>query len=149
MSRNQTSWRLQIIKLILIKYQVDQELNNIFLLTICPHEKKIDWMRQTKKRLKNASFFPLRYKRLASTKQPSWNFLNNLFQPTYSLEQKLDGRHHTTWRLRTNKIINSHLGILQTTYSNPYFFLSIKLIGNFKAKRRPRIAKIIPLRYQR
>ena len=72
---------------------------------------KIDWMRQTKKGLKNASFFPLRYKLLASTKQPSLAFLNNLFEPTYSLEQKLDGRHHTTWRLRTNQIINSQFGI--------------------------------------
>ena len=140
MSRNQATWRLRINKLILFKYQVDQELNNIFLQTICPHEKKIDWMPQTKKGLKNASVFPLRYKRLACTKQPSWNFSNNLFQPSYSLEQKLDGRHHTTWRLRTNKIINSHLGIFQTTYSNPYFLLSIKLMGVFKAKRRPRIA---------
>ena len=44
--------------------------------------------------LRNTSFIPLRYQRWSSSKQPSWNFSNNFFQPIYSPEQKLDGRHH-------------------------------------------------------
>ena len=62
-------------------------------------------MLQAKKRLLNASFISLRYKRWSCTKQPSWNFSNNFFQPIYSLEQKLIGMHHATWSLRINKII--------------------------------------------
>ena len=36
--------------------------------------------------------------------------------------------------------LNSFLGSLQTTSSNPYFLLSIKAMGVFKAKWRPRIS---------
>ena len=106
-------------------------------------------MGQVKKRLRNASFLLLRYIRWPCTKQPSWNFSNNFFQPNYSFELKLDRRYHATWRLKINSIINSYLGIPQTTSSNPYFFLSIKLMGVFKAKWRPWIALIIPSRCQR
>ena len=37
--------------------------NNILLQTILPHEQKLDWMGLAKKRLRNASFFQLGYKR--------------------------------------------------------------------------------------
>ena len=58
------------------------------------YEQKLNWIGQAKKRLRNTSFIPLRYQRWSSSKQPSWNFSNNFFQPIYSPEQKLDGRHH-------------------------------------------------------
>ena len=63
-------------------------------------------------------------------------FVNNIFEPIYSLEQKLIGMHHTTWRLRINKNhsiqfseLNRHLDILQTTSSNPYIVSSRNLMG--------------------
>ena len=70
--------------------------------------------------------------------------LNSLFgffqttssKPIYSLEQKIIGMHHTTWRLRINKNhsnqfseLNIHLDILQTTSSNQYIVSSRNLMG--------------------
>ena len=107
-SETRQTWMLRINKISgwqRTKQQSWYLSNNILPQTICPHEQKLDWMLQAKKRLINANFISLQYKRWSCTKQPSWNFSNNFFQPICSLEQKLMGMHHATWSLRLNNII--------------------------------------------
>ena len=108
LSRNHAIWRLWINKLIQItewprtKQQFWYYSSSISLQTICLHEQKFVWMCQVKKRPRNLSFLLPWYIRWPCTKQPSWNFSNNFFQPTYSFELKLDRRHHAAWRLKIN-----------------------------------------------
>ena len=102
------TWRLRFNKISGWPRTKQQSLylsNNILLQTTCPHEQKLDWMVQAKTILIYASFISLRYRGWSCTKQPSWIFSNNFFQPIYSLKQKLIGMHHAAWRLRMNKII--------------------------------------------
>ena len=63
------------------------------------------------------------------------HYLQNLMPSWYS--EMLKSFHLD---IKEGHGLNSHLEILQTTSSNPYFLLSRKLIGVFKAKWRPRIA---------
>ena len=106
---------------------------------------------------------PFSYERLPSTKQPFWNSLTNIFfQTIYTLEQKLDGRLHATFRLRNSYIIpialhikdcqalNSHLIILQTSSSSkPYILLSRNLMGGSRQISYTKKLNFIPLRSQR
>ena len=50
-----------------------------------------------------AIIIPFAYKRLPSAKQTFWNSSTNILYLTiYPLEQKLGGRLHATWRLRSS-----------------------------------------------
>ena len=65
LSRNQATWRLRINWIISFRYQrwprTKQQSwnssNNISFQPICPHEQKLDWMGQVKKRPRNAPSF--------------------------------------------------------------------------------------------
>ena len=72
---------------------------------------------------------------MPNTIQPSWNSSTNIFfQTIYRLEQKLQGRLHATWGLRSSK----------TMY--PF---EQKLDGRQQADRLHRKAEINPFRCQR
>ena len=105
MSWNQTTWKLRMNKIILLRYQrwprtklqAIYSSNNIFLQPICPHEQKPGWMHQATKRLRNASFIPLRLKRWSWSKRPSWKSSTHSFKPYILLRINLKEGFRQYW----------------------------------------------------
>ena len=108
-------------------------------------------------RLRIALILQFRYQRWPCTKQPSWKSSNNIFQPIFPLEHKIDGSLQSKWGPRIALIIPFRYERWPSTKqpcwnaSDNIFFQTIcpheqKLNWICHAKKKLRNASFIPLR---